>query len=317
MGKNSLYIILLFLVCSRSDAQFAPAAGKIGSTAISFDSSCFVSWATQAEIQRGWRDIRYKDSGYTSVGDASAVIGPARSNGVTSLGDSGLATLYFESGIINGEGFDFAIFENAFNDSFLELAHVEVSANGFDFYRFPSTSLTQTQNQTDAFGPTRPEHIHNLAGKYRMPYGTPFDLSDLDSVFTDLPSVFYYVRVIDVVGSIDTAWGTKDYSGNLINDPFPTPFMSGGFDLDAIGVIHASNTNNIVPKQHEKLQFYWNQQQLLLTSTSIQPNLTIISIAGRTLYDCRTPKRTWEINSLHSGTYILVYGNHKQLLVIP
>jgi hypothetical protein len=47
------------------------------------------------------------------------------------------------------------------------------------------------------------------------------------------------VRIIDVVGSIDPAFGTRDSLGNLINEPFPTPFSSSGFDLDAVGVIHA------------------------------------------------------------------------------
>ena len=47
------------------------------------------------------------------------------------------------------------------------------------------------------------------------------------------------VRITDVVGSIDPALGTKDSLGNLINDPFPTPFASSGFDLNAVGVINA------------------------------------------------------------------------------
>ena len=44
---------------------------------------------------------------------------------------------------MNGNSWDFCVFENAFNDSFLELGFVEVSSNGNDFYRFPSTSFTQ------------------------------------------------------------------------------------------------------------------------------------------------------------------------------
>ncbi len=29
-----------------------------------------------------------------------------------------------------------------------------------------------------------------------------------------------------------------DQYGHLINDPYPTPFESGGFDLDGVGIIH-------------------------------------------------------------------------------
>ncbi len=55
----------------------------------------------------------------------------------------------------------------------------------------------------------------------------------------------------DVVGSISSTYGTLDDQNNaifngaygttnqLINDPFPTPFSSSGFDLDAIGVLNA------------------------------------------------------------------------------
>jgi hypothetical protein len=41
-----------------------------------------------------------------------------------------------------------------------------------------------------------------------------------------------------VVGSLDDRYATYDVLGNKINDPFPTPFASGGFDLDAVGVIN-------------------------------------------------------------------------------
>ena len=30
-----------------------------------------------------------------------------------------------------------------------------------------------------------------------------------------------------------------DFNGHQINDPWPTPFNTGGFDLDAVGVINA------------------------------------------------------------------------------
>ena len=47
-----------------------------------------------------------------------------------------------------------------------------------------------------------------------------------------------YVKVTDVVGDIDPTYATHDSLGNIINDPWPTPFTSSGFDLDAVGVIN-------------------------------------------------------------------------------
>jgi hypothetical protein len=59
--------------------------------------------------------------GHTSYGDDSCALGPADNN-VVSLGDSGYAIVKFDIPISDGPGFDFAVFENAFDDEFLELA---------------------------------------------------------------------------------------------------------------------------------------------------------------------------------------------------
>ena len=239
-------------------AQFSPAAGQPGSTAIHKDSSIIAAWATGIELTRGLINISnpqqsHEGSNFASFGIPENALGPASgsSENVVSLGDGGSATLTFERPIINGEGFDFCVFENAFTDHFLELAHVEVSSDGVHFVRFPSISLTQTDTQIGAFGSLDPTKIHNLAGKYRQGFGTPFDLSDLiDSSGIDLNNITH-VRLIDVVGAIDPQYGTTDSEGNLINDLFPTPFYSSGFDLDAVGVIHQGtlNTSQIESKK--------------------------------------------------------------------
>ncbi|MEZ4549679.1 MAG: hypothetical protein R2874_04140 [Desulfobacterales bacterium] len=49
------------------------------------------------------------------------------------LGRGGSIILTFDPPVENGEGWDFAVFENSFNDFNLELAFVEVSSNGTDF----------------------------------------------------------------------------------------------------------------------------------------------------------------------------------------
>ena len=66
-------------------------------------------------------------------GNENSAVGKSKKNGVISLGDGGSVTLYFNPPIVNGPGFDFAVFENAFNDSFLELAHVEISENALEW----------------------------------------------------------------------------------------------------------------------------------------------------------------------------------------
>ena len=230
-------LLFFAVIANWAQAQFAPAAGKPNSTAIKNDSTCFVAWAMGAELQRGLKQINLPDSGYASVGTEQSALGPALKNGVVSLGDGGSIILEFNPPILDANGWDFAVFENSFNDTFLELAFVEVSSDKQHWVRFPAVSLTQTQQQTPSFGFTQPEHLNHLAGKYRSPYGTPFDLSELKDSQYYSPMV-KFVRLVDVVGSIDSAWGSRDSRGHLVNDPFPTPFISSGFDLDAVGVIH-------------------------------------------------------------------------------
>jgi len=261
-------ILLTLLSCCSIAlyAQFGTPAGEVGSTAIHADSNCFIDWGNTAHIIKGYMDISMPDSGTVDVGSAESACGPAKQNGVVSLGDSGVAVVQFFNAIIDGAGFDFAVFENAFNDTFLELAHVEISNDGETYYRFPSTSLTQYNKQLGTFDGINTEKIHNLAGKYRFPYGTPFDISELDSVYTDLPEEFYYVRITDVIGCINPKWASKDQLGNIINDPWPTPFISSGFDLDAVGMINGRITNCVNLQTHPSLYFYSINEETFIKS---------------------------------------------------
>jgi len=216
----------------------------IGSTAIHADSNIFVSWANNCYIQRGYQNIAQPELGIVSYGNEYDAIGKAN-NQVVSLGDAGIAILTFTPPICDKEGFDFAVFENSFNDSFLELAFVEVSSDSLHWYRFPAISLTPANNQIGTFGSVDATQIHNLAGKYRVLYGTPFDISDIeDNIHLNKQNI-KYVKIIDVIGTIDSTYASFDSQGHIINDPYPTTFNTGGFDLDAVGVIHScENTVN-------------------------------------------------------------------------
>ena len=234
--------IAAFIFCLQS--TFLLAQVPFGhEKAIYKDSSIFVSWATGCTVDRGFQNISDSFLGLASTGDSSLAIGKADGSGVVSLGDAGTAILSFQSPITNGVGYDFAVFENGFSfgvDSlfFLELAFVEVSSDGQHYFRFPSTSLTDTIIQIDNASGINPKGINNLAGKYSVNYGTPFDLDELKNIpGLDINNITN-IKVIDVVGSLDNSIARKDASGRKINDPWPTPFPSSGFDLDAIGVIH-------------------------------------------------------------------------------
>lgn len=161
--------------------------------------------------------------------------------------------MLFDTVIGNGDGADFAVFENSFYSNFTipetgsvegqlfgELAYVEVSSNGIDFARFPSHCLQDSP--VGAYGTFDPTGYYNLAGKhvnaYGISWGTPFDLDDLldhdlalDGT-VDLNNIGY-VRFMDIPGSGDFF----DAYGNPIYDAWVT-WGSGGADLEAVGVIN-------------------------------------------------------------------------------
>ena len=134
--------------------SYAPAAGQIGTMAMHKDSSSFIAWATNCSVNRGYQQINDSTLGKASQGDSTDVYGKANGT-VVSLGDGGEAILNLYQSLHNGPGPDFAIFENGFNSSFLELAFVEVSSDGIHFFRFPANSETQDSIQIGTFGAVR------------------------------------------------------------------------------------------------------------------------------------------------------------------
>lgn len=234
----SLYTVLLTLPAA---AQFAPQAGVAGSTAIHSGDNRFVGWASQCVLQRGWKDIADKSQGIATIGSEADALGKPNKS-VVSLGDSGIAVLTFEVPLYNGAGPDFAVFENGFanpanpEEAFLELAFVEVSSDGVNYFRFDAESQTESPQVPEAGVYMNARKVYNLAGKYIVNYGTPFDLEELkDEPGLDVNNVTH-IRLVDVIGSIG-ANGSKDKNGNLINDPYPTMLPSSGFDLDAVGAL--------------------------------------------------------------------------------
>jgi hypothetical protein len=172
------------------------------------------------------------------------------------LGRGGQVTLTFPVGIRDGKGADFAIFENGFDDAFLELAWVEVSSDGIHFVRFPNYSYTL--QPVGGFGTVETRLLYGLASKYRQNYGTPFDLNELRLAFSaaqegntdfspdftqqltnNFPTLNFekitHIRLIDIVGD----GSAHDARGTIIYDPYPT-VGSAGLDLDAIGILNAS-----------------------------------------------------------------------------
>lgn len=297
-------------------AQFAPPVGHEGNTAMYKDSSAFVAWANKCKIIRGFQDISNQSLGYTNVGDSSLAIGLAGTNGVVSLGDGGVAILEFSSPIMDGNGPDFAVFENGFDNLFLELAFVEVSSDGIHFFRFPAISNTDTTIQTDGFGLTDASKLHNLAGKYRAEYGTPFDLSDLTNDALLNKQAISHVKVIDVVGSIQNQYCSRDANNHKINDPWPTGWGNGGFDLDAVGVIH-QQTVGIDELELRTISVYPNPATdvLYINLSSSIYSIAVTNVIGEIVLKLENKSNTTSLSlsELKQGIYsLLVTSNDKK-----
>ena len=288
MNKLIQLIICISFVFELS-AQYATVPGTAGSTAIYKDSSIIEAWATGIEIQRGYLDINDKSfqisgTNRVSYGDPQAGLYTAEgnSNNIVSLGDSGIVIVNFASTIYNGLGPDFAVFENGFANDYLELAFVEVSSDGIHFIRFSSSSLFQTSTQVGPYAFASCDAVNNLAGKYKQGYGTPFDLEELKySANLDVNAISH-IKLVDVIGSI-TNIGSIDTAGNRINDCYPTPFASGGFDLDAVATMHM-NPLSLYENQLNSVSVYPNPTKGILTISTKDEGITkIFDISGNLL----------------------------------
>ena len=170
---------------------------------------------------------------------------------VHSLGIGGSLTLGFAATIVDGPGADFLVAENPFHvtfqNTFAEVAFVEVSSNGTDFARFAS-AYYGPQVEPGSFGTVAVGSYENLTGQTPSAVsgnpvvdpqdvveagGDAFDLTDLQADplvqqgLVDLQAITQ-VRLVDVQSGIDV-----DSRGVLIRDA-----GVGSADIDAVTVIH-------------------------------------------------------------------------------
>ncbi len=297
--------------------------------AIPKDTSIIKGWATGCTVRRGYINIEDTSLTYTqgdttsnraffgSPGNATGY--PENNMDVVSLGDGGVAILTFDKPLKNGDGPDFAVFENGFQSSeppyqyFLELAFVEVSTDGNRYVRFPAVSLTQDTAQIETFGQLDPEKLHNLAGKFPVDFGTPFDLQELaDSSGIDIDSI-NYVKIVDVVGDINPLYASFDSQGNKINDPWPSPYWTGGFDLNAVAVINVLESPGGVNKNNSDgfVKIFPNPAGLYLniktSGNNIISGYVLTDISGKTIIKKDVNRNFVSVNTkhLHQGIYFL------------
>ena len=155
-----------------------------------------------------------------------------------------------------------------------------------------------------------------MAGKYRANYGTPFDLEDISDVDGLDVSAISYIKLIDVIGSINDNYCSFDHLGNKINDPLPTAYTQSGFDLDALGVIHELplRVHNINIQNNPIKAMVVKQNNIELSLEVKKPNLwtfNILNINGQLILketcfiNQENKLKSISISNLNSGLYLI------------
>jgi len=227
------------------------------------------------------------------------------SGDVCTLGVGGSLTLGFDVTIADGPGADLTVFENVFlfsGQPFSEVAYVEVSTNGVDFARFPSsyagpssglpgfTAPWGTYSGLTGFAPV----LANVATNTIDPLdpvvsgGEAFDLAALANDplviggLVDLAQV-HFVRIVDVPHQS----GLDSFGRVIFDNSGPT----GSADIEAVAVLQhtgtVSPTSQPIVDLFVDAQGYLNlrledpngfldldQTQLRVSYNSIQTNLS-------------------------------------------
>lgn len=319
MRKKLFFLLLSSSVISAQ--SYAPAAGKEGSTAIARSSEDIIAWATGIKVVRGPQNITNPTGLYASSGDdTNGLRGGTSGNSVVCLGDGGTAVLTFDAPVANIEGYDFAVFENGFSDTYLELAFVEISSDGVNFFRFPCHSQTQTITPVGGFGAVDCTFINNFAGKYRTGFGTPFDISEVpDNLLLDKNNITH-VKIVDAIGTIDPAYASYDSQGNMVNEQYPTPYATGGFDLSGVAVLKVKTTLGNPNFNANAIALYPNPASgVVFMNTNKESSLLIYDVLGQLVKTF--PKSFYtniDISDLKPGTYVfsILIENTKTIKVM-
>ncbi len=321
VGMFGINTPVYFAMDHFNEPLYDPSMSNGGVLGINKNASSIQQWANQVTLTRGYRDIATPSLGSVTVGEETNAMGSADGT-VVSLGDSGVAVVSFERAIVNGPGADFVIFENGFTlsptEDFVELAVVEVSSDGIHYFRFPCISKTSTSVQTGTFGTTDVQLLHNIAGKYTGNFGTPFNLDDIpDYALLDKNNITH-VKIIDVVGSVERG-AIKDSIGNTINDPYTTNFTSGGFDLDAVGVIHSVSPTAITSVKNSLFEIYPNpctDKIQLKPKTTGSYSIKITNVVGTVIEEkVLSDMTTLSTENWLNGIYLLYIENEMYTII--
>lgn len=127
-----------------------------------------------------------------------------------------------------------------------------------------------------------------------------------------------HIKVVDVVGNIDPQYATYDSFGNIVNESWPTPFNSCGFDLDAVGVI---NQKVLGTSDFEKATVFLYPNpasDTVFIQSKNEASITIYDISGRLVALQKSiTANGMDVSNLSKGIYVAqITSDEKQLLFV-
>ena len=99
-----------------------------------------------------------------------------------------------------------------------------------------------------------------------------------------------------------------------MNDPYPTAFPNGGFDLDAVGVIH-SLINSIPEENHELVRVYPNPfTENFMINSDIIIDYKLFNSLGEVIISARTNQHQTIVNisDQPNGIYFLQLNSEQK-----
>lgn len=217
-----------------------------------------------------------------------------------SIGVGGEIVVGFKNGeIIDGEGIDFKIFENAFlmydeNRIFAEPAKIAVSQDGINFIEFPYDSITLAgcAGKTPTIGNADPFDAQGG--------GDGFDLAQIGL------SSAKYIKITDISLVVTHDKSHKYYSAD---------FLISGFDLDAAAAVNFkfdSSYTDLTSNSEYNVLISKSNMQIVPRNNFIY-NIKIFNLSGKQLNSLNDLNGTSniDISHLNTGMYIVsIEGKH-------
>jgi hypothetical protein len=111
---------------------------------------------------------------------------------------------------------------------------------------------------------------------------------------------------------------SHDQAGKKINDPYPTNFPTGGFDLDAVAAMHMYATGIATNNVNKGIGFYPNPASENITvhtaQNSSEQQIRIVSVTGTEMMRVNTTGQETEVSTtqLPAGFYqVMVFDNNQ------